>query len=171
MHTLAYIVNVIWGGRKDKQSIFSYVLIHGKRFFGTLTFSSAGSSDVTIFCPLFANSTFDLIKCIGYESYKIAGLPDGSFSNQKSQFGSILEGLSLENVDIFYGHWKYFTGLGMWYFMTIFYILCSYGIFSGLGIIYKEKSGNPGRLCPKTLSSFFFSNFLFNRLPKVPTYI
>jgi hypothetical protein len=31
------------------------------------------------------------------------GLPDG-FSNQKSQFGSILEGLRLVNFDIFYGH-------------------------------------------------------------------
>jgi hypothetical protein len=30
-----------------------------------------------------------------------AGLPDGLFSNQKSQFGKILEGLKLENVDIF----------------------------------------------------------------------
>jgi hypothetical protein len=30
-----------------------------------------------------------------------AGLPDGFFSNQKSQFGKILEGLRWENVDIF----------------------------------------------------------------------
>jgi hypothetical protein len=37
-----------------------------------------------------------------------AGLPDGLFSNQKYQFGSILEGLRLENVDIFYGHLEYF---------------------------------------------------------------
>jgi hypothetical protein len=35
-------------------------------------------------------------------------LPDGLFSNQKSQFGKILEGLRLENVYIFYGHWEYF---------------------------------------------------------------
>jgi hypothetical protein len=27
-----------------------------------------------------------------------AGLPDGIFSNQKSLFGSILEGLAIENV-------------------------------------------------------------------------
>jgi hypothetical protein len=49
------------------------------------------------------------------------GLPDGAFSNQKSQFGYILEGLGMENVgiptyfraicnilrpfDVCYGHW------------------------------------------------------------------
>jgi hypothetical protein len=29
------------------------------------------------------------------------GLPDGLFSNQKSQFGQILEGLGMENLGIF----------------------------------------------------------------------
>jgi hypothetical protein len=38
-------------------------------------------------------------------------LPDGFFSNQKSQFGKILEGLRWENVDIFYGHLEYFTDI------------------------------------------------------------
>jgi hypothetical protein len=33
-----------------------------------------------------------------------AGLPDGFFSNPKSQFGKILESLRWEVVDIFYGH-------------------------------------------------------------------
>jgi hypothetical protein len=32
------------------------------------------------------------------------GLPDGLFSNQKSQCGYILEGLGMENVVIFYVH-------------------------------------------------------------------
>jgi hypothetical protein len=36
-------------------------------------------------------------------------LPDGLFSNQKSQFGQILEGLRLENVYISCGRLKYFT--------------------------------------------------------------
>jgi hypothetical protein len=36
-------------------------------------------------------------------------LPDGLFSNQKSQFGKISKGPRLENVDIFYGYWEYFT--------------------------------------------------------------
>jgi hypothetical protein len=35
-------------------------------------------------------------------------LPVGLFSSQKSQFGSILEGLELENVDIFYGNLENF---------------------------------------------------------------
>jgi hypothetical protein len=36
--------------------------------------------------------------------HPLAGLPDGIFPNQKSQFGKILEGLGMEKVDIFYGH-------------------------------------------------------------------
>jgi hypothetical protein len=31
----------------------------------------------------------------------IPGLPDGIFSNRKSQFGSILEGLRLENIGMY----------------------------------------------------------------------
>jgi hypothetical protein len=37
-----------------------------------------------------------------------AGLQDGLFSNQKSQFVLILEGLRLENVDTFNGHLELF---------------------------------------------------------------
>jgi hypothetical protein len=33
-----------------------------------------------------------------------AGLPDGLFSNQKSHFGYIWEGLAMENVSNFYDH-------------------------------------------------------------------
>jgi hypothetical protein len=56
-----------------------------------------------------------------------AGLPDGLFSKQKSQFGQILEGLRWESVgiflplEIFYGH------LG--YSMAIWYIIGSFGTF------------------------------------------
>jgi hypothetical protein len=39
------------------------------------------------------------------------GLPDGFFSNQKFQFGQILEGLRWENVDKFYGHLEYFQNI------------------------------------------------------------
>jgi hypothetical protein len=38
-------------------------------------------------------------------------LPDGLFSNQKYQFGQILEGLCGENVAMFYGHLKYFMSI------------------------------------------------------------
>jgi hypothetical protein len=51
------------------------------------------------------------------------GLPDGIFSNQKSQFGLILEALAMEDVGIFYVHLGYFT--------AIWYILWSFGIFYG----------------------------------------
>jgi hypothetical protein len=52
-----------------------------------------------------------------------AGLPDGLFSNQKSQFGYILEGLAMENLGIFYEHLVYLF-YGHWkYFMAIWYIL------------------------------------------------
>jgi hypothetical protein len=33
------------------------------------------------------------------------------FSNQKSQFGQILEGLAMEDVGKVYGHLVYFTGI------------------------------------------------------------
>jgi hypothetical protein len=39
------------------------------------------------------------------------GLPDGIFSNQKNQFGQILEGLAKEDVGIFCGHFVIFTSL------------------------------------------------------------
>jgi hypothetical protein len=69
-------------------------------------------------------------------------LPDGLFSNQKSQFGSILEGLEIENLGIFYDHLVYFTAIGN--------ILRPFGLFCGhlvyfprFGMLYDEKSGNP----------------------------
>jgi hypothetical protein len=51
------------------------------------------------------------------------GLPDGFFSNQKSQIRANLEGLGMENVIIFYGHLEYFT--------AIWYYLCTFGIVRG----------------------------------------
>jgi hypothetical protein len=35
------------------------------------------------------------------------GLPDGKFSNQKYQFGKILEGFGMKKVGIFYEHLEY----------------------------------------------------------------
>jgi hypothetical protein len=97
------------------------------------------------------------------------GLPDGLFSN--SQLGQILEGLSWENVaihilspfGIFQGH------LG--YFMTLWYILCSFGTFFLLfGIMHQEKSGNPARdLVLRRQSTFFCfaDDERWNRLPVI----
>jgi hypothetical protein len=43
------------------------------------------------------------------------GLPDGFFSDQKSQFGYILEDLSMENVVINSGRLEYFRPFGIRY--------------------------------------------------------
>jgi hypothetical protein len=51
------------------------------------------------------------------------GLPDCIFSNQKSPFGQILEGLAKEDVGIFFGH--------LVYFIDIWYLLWTFGIFYG----------------------------------------
>jgi hypothetical protein len=53
----------------------------------------------------------------------IAGLPDGLFSNQKSQFGLILEGLAMDNLGIFYDN--------LVYFKAVENILWPFGIFCG----------------------------------------
>jgi hypothetical protein len=39
------------------------------------------------------------------------------FSNQKSQFGKILEALRIENVSIFYAHLEYITAI--WYLVIL----------------------------------------------------
>jgi hypothetical protein len=63
------------------------------------------------------------------------GLPDGFFSNRNSQFGQILE-VGKYGYMYFMDIWNIYGHLG--YFMTIGYF------YSGFGIMYKEKSGNPG---------------------------
>jgi hypothetical protein len=73
-----------------------------------------------------------------------AGLPDGLFSNQKYQFGKILEGLAMENVGIFYVHLVHFTAIWYMYFVAIWYILKLFWyIFPRFGMLHQEKSGNP----------------------------
>jgi hypothetical protein len=52
-----------------------------------------------------------------------AGLPDGFFSNQRSQFGKILEGLAMGNLGTFYNHLVYVKAIG-----NIFW---PFGIFCG----------------------------------------
>jgi hypothetical protein len=69
-----------------------------------------------------------------------AGLPDGLFSDQKSQFGLILEDVRLKNVDIYFMTiWNILTTFGIFYD----YFVHSVFIFSSLGILHQEKSGNP----------------------------
>jgi hypothetical protein len=70
------------------------------------------------------------------------GLPDGIFSNQKSQFGQILEGLAMENVSLFCGHFINFPAI--WYILWPFGKFCGHlYIFPRFGILHREKYGNP----------------------------
>jgi hypothetical protein len=81
-----------------------------------------------------------------------AGLPDGFFSDQKSKFGQILDGLRCGNVDIFYGYLGYFT--------TLWYILCSFGTFFPVLVSCTEKIWQPcmrGLLYLLLSSNIFFS--------------
>jgi hypothetical protein len=65
-------------------------------------------------------------------SVRQAGLP-----NKKYQSGYIWEALGMENVGIFYGHKEYLKAI-LVYLMAILYILWSFGM------LYQDKSGNPG---------------------------
>jgi hypothetical protein len=53
------------------------------------------------------------------------------FSNQKSKFGQILEGLAMGDVVIFYGHVVHFT--------FFCYILWTFGVFCGI-LVYFSPS-------------------------------
>jgi hypothetical protein len=55
-------------------------------------------------------------------------LPDGFFSDQKSQFGYILEDLGMENVALCSGRFEYFT--------TIEYILSAFNNFAVIWYIF-----------------------------------
>jgi hypothetical protein len=54
-------------------------------------------------------STIQVPKLVVCHWSYLPGLPDGLFSNQKSKFREILEGLVMEDVGIFYGHLVHFT--------------------------------------------------------------
>jgi hypothetical protein len=75
-------------------------------------------------------------------------LPDGIFSNQKSNFGYIFVGLGMEKVGIFYDHFEYFTAI--WYILWPFGIrsLWSFGKF--FPFWYVETKKNLATLGPDT---------------------
>jgi hypothetical protein len=50
-----------------------------------------------------------------FQQWDRTGLPDGLFSNQKSQFWSTLEGLRMENIVIFYDHMENLRPFGKIY--------------------------------------------------------
>jgi hypothetical protein len=71
-------------------------------------------------------------------------LPDGIFSNQKSQFGYILEGLEIENGFIFYDHLK--NVIAIWYNLWQFGVVSGHLVcfFPFLVCLDQEQAGNPG---------------------------
>jgi hypothetical protein len=81
-------------------------------------------------------------------------LPDGLFSNQKYQFGYLNYGFALD--------WK--NGYILWPFRIFYGHLGYFGVlFSGFGIMDREKSGNPANDCltfsKKGFGLFFETNF------------
>jgi hypothetical protein len=71
-------------------------------------------------------------------------LPDGIFSDQKSQFGFILGGFENKNVCVFYGHLEFFKAT--WFVCTFdAHFVVTWYFFTRLGKLYQEKSGNPER--------------------------
>jgi hypothetical protein len=71
------------------------------------------------------------------------GLPDGIFSDQKSEVGYILEGLLIEDVGIVYVPLVYCWPFGIFCGHLVYIIVFVY-TFSRFGMLYREKSGNPG---------------------------
>jgi hypothetical protein len=69
-------------------------------------------------------------------------LPDGTFSNQKSKFGYILEGLVMEDVGIFMAILSILRLHGIFYGHLVNFVVIWY-IFPRFGMLYREKSGNP----------------------------
>jgi hypothetical protein len=64
-----------------------------------------------------------------------AGLPDGFFLDQKSQFGYILEDLGMENVVTYSCHLEYFTTIR--HSFGHLAILWSFSFFPRFGILYQ----------------------------------
>jgi hypothetical protein len=69
-------------------------------------------------------------------------LPDGIFSNQKSQFGQILEGHGMEDVVIFVTILSILLPFGIFYGHSA-YLPPFRCIFSRFGMLHPEKSGSP----------------------------
>jgi hypothetical protein len=55
-----------------------------------------------------------------------------------------LEGHTIEDIGILYGHLVYFTTI--WYIFghLVYFMIIWHVYFSRFGMLYQEKSGNPG---------------------------
>jgi hypothetical protein len=69
-----------------------------------------------------------------------AGLPDGLFSNQKVPIWVNFGGSCTENLGTF---WSILLPLEIFYGHLVYFVVIWY-IFPRFGILYQEKSGNPG---------------------------
>jgi hypothetical protein len=77
-----------------------------------------------------------------WPSTRVSELPDALFSYQKSQFGSILEGLGMENVGMFVTIWNILRPFGIICGSLVYFVVIWY-IFHVLVCLDQEKSGNP----------------------------
>jgi hypothetical protein len=92
-------------------------------------------------------------------------LPDGSFSNQKSQFGQNLEGLGMENVVRFYDNlenvsviWYNVVYSRLVYFVVIWYIFPFWYVWTKknlatLLIIYCGETFESQKTCSRRINS------------------
>jgi hypothetical protein len=63
-------------------------------------------------------------------------------SNQKFQFGKILEGLAMEDVVCYLAIWSTLLLFAIFCCLLVNFMVTWY-IFSCFGMLYQEKSGNP----------------------------
>jgi hypothetical protein len=85
-----------------------------------------------------------------------AGLPDGLFSNQKSQFGKNSQGLRLENIDIFYGHLEYF--MDIWDMLLPFGTVCLCSFCTFFPVLVSCTKKNLATLLGRTQWSRFLGS-------------
>jgi hypothetical protein len=95
-------------------------------------------------------NVFDTKNISAFSRMAESGLPDGIFSNQKSQFGYILECLAMKDVGKFVAI-SYILG-HLVYFVVILVQ------FSRFGMLYKETPGNPGQNLFAVLESRYVAN-------------
>jgi hypothetical protein len=69
-------------------------------------------------------------------------LPDGFFSNQKSQFGKFWSALDWKMLIYFMAIWNILQTFGIFYDLLVHFVFIWY-ILSCFGIMHQEKSGNP----------------------------
>jgi hypothetical protein len=79
----------------------------------------------------------------------LPGLPDGLFSNQKSEFGYNFEGLRMDYVGIFYSQLVYFVAIwySLWLFGMFFpvLVLCAK---KNLATLFSSRNGDVNQKYP-----------------------